>query len=157
VRRDLDFFTCKNLARAVTSRLRESLRLVSRQNAIRVRIKTIRENSCGNQACLESSEYGASSVSRDCVPRRRGQRKRNSTYAWSPGPSRVMSGGSVVAVMQPTQSRLRNRSAPISGLNSPNRSLLSQAEMGTVFMVVADVFRKQSLEMAFVRRNDVVQ
>ncbi len=68
-----------------------------------------------------------------------------------------MSGGSVVAVVQPTQSHLRNHSAPISGLNSPNRSLLSQAEMRAVFMVVADVFRKQPLQMAFVHCDDVVQ
>jgi hypothetical protein len=110
---------------------------VLRQNVICVKIKTIRRNSPVDQARWDSSVYGVSSASADCI-RRRSQRKAHLYLLLNPWSlSLVMSGGSVVAVVQSTQSRLRNHNAPISGLNSPSRSLLSKAKMGSIFMVVA--------------------
>lgn len=42
-------------------------------------------------------------------------------------------------------------------MNSAVRRFLPQPEMRAILMVVADVFRKQPPEMAFIEGNDVIQ
>jgi hypothetical protein len=67
------------------------------------------------------------------------------------------SSGATVAVVQSTQPDLRNHSTPISGSNSASRSLLPEAEVSSVFVVVAEILKDDSPQMAFVEGNDVVQ
>jgi hypothetical protein len=42
-------------------------------------------------------------------------------------------------------------------MSSAVRRFLPQAEMRAILMVVADVFREQPSEMAFIEGNDVIQ
>jgi hypothetical protein len=58
---------------------------------------------------------------------------------------------------QTADSRLRNDSAPIDRANSASRSLLSQAEVSLVLLVVADALGEQQSQMALVEGDDVVQ
>src|SRR2546421_872504 len=60
-------------------------------------------------------------------------------------------------MMQPAQSILRKNAPPGCGANSVVRSSLPQPKMRAVFVVVADVFRKQTFQMAFIHRNHVIQ
>ncbi len=60
-------------------------------------------------------------------------------------------------MMQPAESVMRQDATRGSGTTSTVRRSLSQSEMRAVAMVVADVFREQSLQMAFIERDDVVQ
>ena len=60
-------------------------------------------------------------------------------------------------MMQSAQSILRKYVPRGCGANPVLRSSLPQPKMRTVFVVVADVFRKQTFQMAFIHRNDVIQ
>jgi len=46
--------------------------------------------------------------------------------------------------------------APRRGANSVAGGSLPQPKMRAVFVVVADVFREQTFQMAFIQRNDVI-
>ena len=60
-------------------------------------------------------------------------------------------------MMQPAQSILRNNPPGGGGANSVVRGSLPQPKMRAVLVVVADVFRKQTFQMAFIHGNDVIQ
>jgi hypothetical protein len=59
--------------------------------------------------------------------------------------------------MQPAESILRKDTPRGCGANPVVRSSLPQPKMRAVFVVVADVFRKQTFQMALIHRNDVIQ
>src|SRR5690348_9620693 len=60
-------------------------------------------------------------------------------------------------MMQPAQSILRKNPPGGGGANSVVRGSLPQPKMRAVLVVVADVFREQTFQMAFIHRNDVIQ
>src|SRR5882757_822530 len=60
-------------------------------------------------------------------------------------------------MMQPAQSILRKNPPGGSGANSVVRGSLPQPKMRAVLVVVADVFREQTFQMAFIHGNDVIQ
>src|SRR5882762_6827621 len=60
-------------------------------------------------------------------------------------------------MMQPAQSILRKNPPGRGGANSVVRGSLPQPKMRAVLVVVADVFRKQTFQMAFIHGNDVIQ
>jgi hypothetical protein len=64
---------------------------------------------------------------------------------------------SVVAVMQTAKSRVRNDATRGYSASSDAGRFLTQPQMGSVFMVVADIFREQPFQMAFVNCDDVIQ
>ncbi len=59
--------------------------------------------------------------------------------------------------MQPAQSILRKNPPRGCGANSVVRGSLPQPKMRAVLVVVADVFREQTFQMAFIHGNDVIQ
>ena len=59
-------------------------------------------------------------------------------------------------MMQPAQSILRKNAPGGGGANSVVRGSLPQPKMRAVLVIVADVFRKQTFQMAFIHRNDVI-
>src|ERR1035441_151186 len=70
------------------------------------------------------------------------------------------SGGNHVAVMQATESRQRDD--PVSAWrhrqrNSTSGSVLPQSEMSPVFVVIADVFFQQPLQMSLVQNDQMVE
>jgi hypothetical protein len=67
------------------------------------------------------------------------------------------SGSPIVTMMQPAESLMRQDATEGYGPNSPGWRPLPESKMRAVFVVVADVFREQPLQMAFIHRNDVVQ
>ena len=60
-------------------------------------------------------------------------------------------------MMQPSEAVTRNDVTSSHRANSAPRCFLPESKMHTVFVLVANVFREQTLEMAFVHRDDVVQ
>jgi len=60
-------------------------------------------------------------------------------------------------MMQPAESLLRKNAPRGCGANSVVRGSLPQPKMRAVFVIVADVFRKQTFQMTFIHRNDVIQ
>jgi len=60
-------------------------------------------------------------------------------------------------MLHTAEARLRNDSAPIDRANSASRSLLPQAEVSSVLLVVADIFGEQQSQVALVEGDDVVQ
>jgi hypothetical protein len=60
-------------------------------------------------------------------------------------------------MMQSAEPFLGQDATATLGTKSVVGRSLPQSEMRAVFMVVADVFRKQSLQMAFIHRNDVIE
>src|SRR6516165_1610109 len=72
----------------------------------------------------------------------------------------VDSGRCSVTVMQPTESRQGNDLASdrgCRGRNSTARSVLTESEVGPIFVIVADVIFHQPPQMPLVQNNDVVQ
>lgn len=67
------------------------------------------------------------------------------------------SGSPIVAMMQPTQSFMRNNLSSGNGVTSTVRCSLPDSKMRAVFVVIANVFRQQTLEMSLVYRNDVIR
>ena len=67
------------------------------------------------------------------------------------------SGSPIVTMMQPAQSIPRKEAPRGCGANSVVRGSLPQPKMRAVLVVVADVFREQRFQMAFIHRNDVIQ
>ena len=67
------------------------------------------------------------------------------------------SGGPIVAMVQPSKSSVRHEPTGSRGGSSADRRLLRKAKVRAVFVVVADVFREQPFQMAFIERDDVVQ
>jgi hypothetical protein len=60
-------------------------------------------------------------------------------------------------MMQPAESILRKDAPRDWGANSVVGGSLPQPKMRAVFVVVANVFREQTFQMAFIHRNDVIQ
>ena len=60
-------------------------------------------------------------------------------------------------MMQPTQSLMRKDVSRGFGAASAVRCSLPESKMRAVFVVIANVFRQQALEMSLVYRNDVIQ
>jgi len=60
-------------------------------------------------------------------------------------------------MMQPAKAAMRNDATSSHRVNSAPRRFLPESEMRAVFVVVADVFREQPLQMAFFHRDDVIQ
>ena len=59
-------------------------------------------------------------------------------------------GRPIVAMVQPSKASVRHDRTASCGGSSAGRCLLRKAKMRAVFMVVADVFREQPLQMAFI-------
>jgi hypothetical protein len=66
-------------------------------------------------------------------------------------------GSAIVAVVQPAESVMRQDGTRGSGTASKVRRFLRQLEMRAVFVVVADVFREQPFQMAFIQPDNVIQ
>src|ERR1700746_3735995 len=74
-----------------------------------------------------------------------------------PKKSAIGSGSPIVAVMQPTQPFMRNDLSSGHNVTSTVRCSLPESKMRAVFVVIANVFKQQTLEMSLVYRNDVIQ
>ena len=66
-------------------------------------------------------------------------------------------GGPIVAMVQPSKAWVRHDRIASSGGSSAGRCLLRKAKMRAVLLVVADVFREQPFQMAFIERDDMIQ
>ena len=60
-------------------------------------------------------------------------------------------------MMQPTQSFMRKDMSSGHGVTSTVRCSLPESEMRAVFVVIANVFRQQTIEMSLIQRNYVIQ
>jgi hypothetical protein len=60
-------------------------------------------------------------------------------------------------MMEPPESFLRNDPTGGHGANSPIRCSLPESKVRTVFVIVPDIIREQTLQMGFVQHNDVIQ
>jgi cytoskeletal protein RodZ len=60
-------------------------------------------------------------------------------------------------MVQPSESLLSKDSTRSFGTNSALRCPLLKSEMRTVLMVVTNILGEQSLQMAFIQRNNLVQ
>src|SRR6266576_1768478 len=74
-----------------------------------------------------------------------------------PAESRYELGRSIVTMVQPAESLLRKDPTPSYGTNPAVRCPLLKSEMRAVLMMVTNILREQSLQMAFIQRNNVVQ
>jgi len=66
-------------------------------------------------------------------------------------------GGPIVAMVQPSKSSVRHDPTGSRGGSSARRCLLRKTKMRAVFLVIADVFREQPFQMAFIERDDMIQ
>src|ERR1700731_2381918 len=66
-------------------------------------------------------------------------------------------GSPIVAMVQPAEALMRNDATSSHRANSAPRCFLSESKMRAIFLVVANVFREQTFEMASVHRDDVIQ
>jgi hypothetical protein len=69
----------------------------------------------------------------------------------------VGSGSPIVAMMKPSQSRVRKYPTGSDGASSTVRCALPEPQMSTVLVVIANILREQPLQMAFINCDDVVQ
>jgi hypothetical protein len=60
-------------------------------------------------------------------------------------------------MVQPSKASVRHDRTASSGGSSAGRCLLRKAKMRAVFVVVADVFREQPFQMAFMEPDDMIQ
>jgi len=60
-------------------------------------------------------------------------------------------------MMQPAESLARKDATRSRGMNPAVRCSLPESKMRAVLVVIPDVFREQTLQMAFIHRNDVIQ
>ena len=67
------------------------------------------------------------------------------------------SGSPIVTMMQPADSILRKDAPRGCGANSVVGGSLPQSKVRAVFVLVANVFREHTFQMAFIHRNDVIQ
>ena len=74
-----------------------------------------------------------------------------------PAESRSELGRSIVTMVQPAESLLRKDPTPSYGTNPAVRCPLLKSEMRAVLMMVTNILGEQSLQMAFIQRNNVVQ
>jgi len=63
---------------------------------------------------------------------------------------------SIVTVMQAAQSRSRHDRTPVRRANSARRRSLIQAQVSSVFMVVAHIVGEKALQVALVKGNDLI-
>lgn len=68
-----------------------------------------------------------------------------------------LSGRTVVAMVQPAQSRLADHRTGRRRADSPARGLLAQPKMSSVVMIVGDVRGEKSLPMVRIYGDDVIQ
>jgi hypothetical protein len=75
------------------------------------------------------------------------------------GPTESRSGlcRPIVTMVQPSESLLSKDSTRSFGTNSALRCPLLKSEMRTVLMMVTNILGEQSLQMAFIQRNNLVQ
>ena len=66
-------------------------------------------------------------------------------------------GRSIVTMVQPAESLLRQDPTRSYRTNPAVRCPLLKSEMRAVLMMVTNILREQSLQMAFIQRNNVVQ
>ena len=69
----------------------------------------------------------------------------------------ISSGSPVVSMMQSTESIVRNNAPGVCGTNPPRRRSLPSSEMRAVLVVIANIVKQKSPQMAFVHRNNVIQ
>src|SRR6266478_299044 len=79
------------------------------------------------------------------------------THIKGPAESRSGLGRSIVTMVQPADSLLRKDSTRSYGTNPAVRCSLLKSEMRAVLMMVTNILGEQSLQMAFIQRNNVVQ
>src|SRR5260370_33619507 len=60
-------------------------------------------------------------------------------------------------MMQSAESVVRNHAARSSGMSPAARCSLPQSQMRAILVIVVNVFGEQSLQMGFVRDDDVIQ
>jgi hypothetical protein len=60
----------------------------------------------------------------------------------------------IVTMMQPTCSLAREDATRVNGACSAVRGSFAQPQMGSVFVVIPEVFREQPLQMAFIHYNE---
>ena len=68
-----------------------------------------------------------------------------------------MLGGAVVAMVQPTQASPRGYLTTACRTSPAKWCLLLKPEVRSVVMIIGEVFKKESLQMALVQSNDVVE
>ena len=66
-------------------------------------------------------------------------------------------GRSIVTMVQPAESFLRKDPTRSCGTNPAVRCPLLKSEVRAVLMMVTNILAEQSLQMAFIQRNSVVQ
>ena len=66
------------------------------------------------------------------------------------------SGSPIVTMMQPAESLMREDATGGYGANSPSWRSLPESQMRAVLMVVAEVFREQTFQLAFVDGDYVI-
>jgi len=74
-----------------------------------------------------------------------------------PVESRSGLGRSIVTMVQPAESLLRKDPTRSYGTNPAVRCALLKSEMRAVLMMVTNILGEQSLQMAFIQRNNVIQ
>src|SRR6266481_440120 len=92
----------------------------------------------------------------DTNPSARGAHTYTHTYK-GPAESRCGLGRSIVTMVQPAESFLRKDPTRSCGTNPAVRCPLVKSEMRAVLMMVTNILAEQSLQMAFIQRNHVVQ
>jgi hypothetical protein len=68
-----------------------------------------------------------------------------------------VSASPIITMMQPAESLMREDATGGYGASSSGRRCLPESKMRAVLIVIADVFREQTFQMAFIHRNDLVQ
>ena len=74
-----------------------------------------------------------------------------------PAGSRSGLGRSIVTMVQPAESLLRMDPTRSYGAHPAFRCPFLESEMRTVLMMVTNILGEQSLQMAFIQRNNLVQ
>ena len=69
----------------------------------------------------------------------------------------IRSGSPIVTMVQPADSLLRKGPTRSYGTSPAVRWSLLKPEMRAVLVIVTKILREQSLQMAFIQRNNVVQ
>jgi len=65
--------------------------------------------------------------------------------------------GAFIAMVQATESRMRNHASPSRGANSTTRRVFSQPQMRAIVVIVVNVIRKKSFQMSLVHSDDVIE
>ena len=137
----------------------ESVTAVLRQNVIRAENgaspcrKRLSESRELTQGCSAAPKILSGSKPRLCAAHVYKDRVRaavSERYGWE-------SGSPIVTMMQPAESLMRQDATRGSGTSSKIRRCLPETKMRAVVMVVVDVVSEQTLQMEFVKCDDVIQ